>query len=182
MRIFNRLLTLLLALALIVAGLWALAISIANAFSIGWRPGWLHVFDQSLHQGLQTLFTLQLGDRRLVAAEAVLVVVGLVLLLLELRPWPPLIVFLDEDETARWWLHRATFERVLRSLVVGETTATGARARLRGRRTWRLRVDANASPQLRPEIEQLARSSLERWGRADDSTIQVRIRRARRVA
>jgi hypothetical protein len=71
---------------------------------------------------------------------------------------------------------------VLRSLVVGETTATGARARLRGRRTWRLRVDANASPQLRAEIEQLARSSLERWGRAEDSTIQVRIRRARRVA
>ncbi len=46
------------------------------------------------------------------------------------------------------WLHRATFEGVLRSLVVKETTATGARARLRGQRRWRLRVDANASPQL----------------------------------
>jgi hypothetical protein len=181
-RILNRLLALLLALALIVAGLWALAISIAHALSIRWRPDWLHFFDQSLHQGLQTLSTLQFGDGRLVAAAAGLVVVGLVLLLLELRPWPPPIIFLDEDEMARWWLHRDTFERVLRSFVMKETTATGARARLRGSRSWRLRIDANALPQLRSEIEQLARSSLVRLGRADDSTIQVRIRRARRVA
>jgi hypothetical protein len=182
MRVFNRLLTLLLALALIAAGLWALAISLAHALSIGWRPGWLHFFDQSLHQGLQILSSLQLADWRVLAAAAGLVILGLVLLLLELRPWSPLIVFLDENETARWWLHRATFEGVLRSLVVKETTATGARARLRGQRRWRLRVDANASPQLRAEIEQLVHSSLERLGRAGDSSIRVRIHRARRVA
>jgi hypothetical protein len=182
MRVFNRLLALLLALLLIVAGLWALPVSIAHALSIGWRPGWLHFFDQSLHQGLQTLATLQLADWRVLAAASGLVILGLLLLLLELRPWPPQIVFLDEDETARWWLHRATFEAVLRSLVVRETTATGARARLRGQRRWRLRVDANASPQLRAEIEQLVRSSLERLGRAGDSTVRVRIARARRVA
>jgi hypothetical protein len=181
-RVFNRLLALLLALLLIGAGLWALAISLAHALSIGWRPGWLHFFDQSLHQGLQILSTLQLADGRVLAAAAGLGILGLLLLLLELRPWPPQIVFLEEDETARWWLHRATVEGVLRSLVVKETTATGARARLRGRRRWRLRVDANASPQLRGEIEQLGRASLERLGRAGDSAIQVRIHRARRVA
>ncbi|MBJ7603815.1 MAG: hypothetical protein JF888_11570, partial [Candidatus Dormibacteraeota bacterium] len=116
MRVFNRLLALLLALLLITAGLWALAISLARALSIGWRPDWLHFFDQSLHQGLRTLSTLQLGDGRVLAVAAGLAILGLLLLLLELRPWPPLIVFLDEDETARWWLHRATFEGVLRSL------------------------------------------------------------------
>lgn len=182
MRVFNRLLALLLALLLIGVGLWALAISFAHALNIGWRPGWLHFFDQSLHQGLQNISSLQLADGRLLAAAVGLVVLGLLLLLLELRPWPPLIVFLDEDETARWWLHRATFEGVLRSLVVKETTATGARARLRGQRRWRLSVDANASPQLRAEIEQLVRASLERLGRAGDSTIRVRIGRPRRVA
>jgi hypothetical protein len=182
LRVFNRLLALLLALLLIGTGLWALAISLAHALSLGWRPGWLHVFDQSLHQALRTLSSLQLADGRVLAAAAGLAILGLLLLLLELRPWPPLIVFLDEDETARWWLHRATFEGVLRSLVVKETTATGARAQLRGQRRWRLRVDANASPQLRAEIEQLVRASLERLGRAGDSTIRVRIGRARRVA
>jgi hypothetical protein len=182
LRVFNRLLALLLALLLIAGGLWALAISLAHALSIGWRPGWLHFFDQSLHQDLQTLSTLQLANGRVLAAAAGLAILGLLLLLLELRPWPPLIVFLDEDETARWWLHRATFEGVLRSLVVKETTATGARARLRGQRRWRLNVDANASPQLRAEIEQLVRASLERLGRAGDSTIRVRIGRARRDA
>jgi hypothetical protein len=181
-RIFNRLLALLLALGLIVGGVWALAISIAHALNIGSRPSWLHLFDQSLHQSLQTLATLQLDDLRVLAAAAGLVVLGLLFLLLELRPWPPLIVFLDEDDTARWWLHRATFERVLRSLVVNETSATGARARLRGRRRWRLSIAANASPQLHTEIEQLVRSSLERLGRTEDSSIRVRIHRARRGA
>jgi hypothetical protein len=186
LRVFNRLLALLLALLLIAGGLWALAITLARALSIGWRPGWLHFFDQSLHQDLQTLSTLQLANGRVLAAAAGLAILGLLLLLLELRPWPPLIVFLDEDETARWWLHRAAFEGMLRSLVVKETTATGARAQLRaqlrGQRRWRLRVDANASPQLRAEIEQLVRASLERLGRAGDSTIRVRIGRARRDA
>jgi hypothetical protein len=181
-RVFNRLLAPLLALLLIAAGLWALAISLAQALSIGWRPGWLHFFDQSLHQGLQSLSSLQLANGRVLAAAAGLGILGLLLLLLELRPWPPPIVFVDEDETARWWLHRATLEGVLRSLVVKETTATWARAQLRGQRRWRLRVDANASPELRTEIEQLVRASLERLGRAGDSTIRVRIARARRGA
>ncbi|PZR85739.1 MAG: hypothetical protein DLM67_25245 [Candidatus Nephthysia bennettiae] len=182
MRVFNRLLVLLLALVLIVAGLWALWISLVHALSIGWRPGWLHTADQGLKQGLQAFASFQLGDWRVLVAAAGLVVVALALLMLELKPRPPLVVFLDQDETARWWLHRATFERVLRASVVNQTSATGARARLRGRRNWQLRVDANASPELRTEIEQLVRSSLERLGRADDSSIRVRIHRARRVA
>lgn len=182
MRVFNRLLALLVALVLIGAGLWALAISIGHALNIGWRPGWLHFFDQSLHQGLQTVATFPLADWRVLAAAAGLVVLGLLLLLLELRPWPPLIVFLAEDDTAKWWLHRATFEGALRSLVAKETAASGVRARLRGRRSWRLRVDATASPQVREEIEQLVRSSVERLGRAGDSAIRVRIHRAPPVA
>lgn len=182
MRVFNRLLALILALLLIAAGLWALAFSIVHALGIAWRPGWLHVFDQSLHQGLQTLSTLQLGDWRILAGAAGLAVLGLAILLLELRPWPPLVVFLEEDETAKWWLHRASFERVLRSLVVKETSTTRARARLRGRRRLRLRVDANASPQLRPAINEIARSSLERLGKAEKSKVTVRIRRAERAA
>jgi hypothetical protein len=109
-------------------------------------------------------------------------VLGILLLLLELRPWPPLVVFLDEDDVARWWLHRAAFERVIRSAVSSETTSSGVRARLRGRRRWRLRVEATASPRVRPEIEHVVRSNLARLGHADDSNVRVRIRRRGRVA
>jgi hypothetical protein len=176
------LLALLLALALIVAGLWALGIGAAHALGIGSRPDWLHAFDQALQQGLRTLSTLQLEDSRALAAASGLAVLGLLLLLFELRPWPPLIVFLDEDDTARWWLHRAAFERVISSAVSNETTSSGVRARLRGRRRWRLRVDATASPRVRPEIEHVVRSNLARLGHADDSSLRVRIRRPGRFA
>ncbi|MGI8563597.1 MAG: hypothetical protein ACR2MZ_08605 [Candidatus Dormibacter sp.] len=179
MRVFNRLVMVVLALLLVVAGLWALAISIVHALGIGWRPDWLRYFDQSLHQALKTLSTLQLADWRVLASAAALIVLGLLLLLLELRPWPPLIVFLDEDDTASWWLHRAAFEGMLGSLLIKETTAVGVRARLRGRRSWRLRVDAAGSPRMRGEVEQLVHSSLERLGRADDSAIRVSIHEAR---
>ncbi len=182
MRVFNRLLSLLLALAMIAAGLWALWISIARALAIGLRPGWMHFVDQNVKQGLQTLPSLQFTDGRVLLTAVALALIGLVLLVLESKPRPPLVVLLDEDDTGRWWLHRATFERALRSSVMGETSATDARARLRGRRSWRLKVDAHASPQLRGDIDELARASLERLGHAGNSSIRVRIRRARRVA
>jgi hypothetical protein len=181
-RVLNRLLALLLALALIVAGLWGLVISVAHALGIGSRPDWLHTFDQALQQGLRTVSTLQLEDSRALAAASGLAVLGILLLLLELRPWPPLVVFLDEDDVARWWLDRAAFERVMRSAVSSETTSSGVRARLRGRRRWRLRVEATASPRVRPEIEHVVRSNLARLGHADDSYVRVRIRRRGRVA
>src|SRR2546423_1587337 len=182
MRVLNRLLALLLALALIAAGLWALVIGVAHALGIGSRPDWLHAFDQTLQQGMRTLSTLELEDWRALAAASGRAVLGIVLLLLELRPWPPLIVFLDEDDTARWWLHRAAFERVMSSAVSDETTSSGVRARLRGPRRGRLRVAATASPRVRPEIEHVVRSNLARLGHADDSSVRVRIRRSGRLA
>ncbi|MDQ6772229.1 MAG: hypothetical protein M3024_04455 [Candidatus Dormibacteraeota bacterium] len=181
MRVFNRLLSLLVALALVAAGLWLLGLSIAHALAINYRPGWMHVVDQSLKQALHTLAGVQLADWRVLAAAAGLAVIGLVLLMLELKPRPPLVLLLDEDDIATWWLHRATFEQALGSSVVTETPATGARAWLRGRRRWRLKIDAYAPPEQRGAIVELVRSCLERLERAD-STIQVRTRGAGRAA
>lgn len=163
-------------------GLWALAISVTRALPLGSLPGWFESANQSLQKGLTDLSTIQFGDPSALGVGFGLAVFGLVLLMLELRPWPPTVLFLEEDETGKWWLHRASFERGLRSAVVRETSATDARARLRGRRRWKLSVDADASPETRPDIEQLARSSLERLGHAAGSSVRVRIHRARRVA
>ena len=81
-----------------------------------------------------------------------------------------------------WWASPETVERYVCAAVLRGSNATGARARLRadGRRgdglRWRLRLDADGSPDLRSEVERLARRALSRIGAPAETSLRIRVR------
>jgi hypothetical protein len=81
-----------------------------------------------------------------------------------------------------WWASPETVERYLCAAVLRGSSATGARARLRaaGLR-WRVRLDADGSPDLRSEVERLARRALARLGAPTGTSLRVRVRPRRRA-
>lgn len=81
-----------------------------------------------------------------------------------------------------WWASKDTVEGYVRAAVLRGSNATGARVRLRAdRRRWRVRVDADGSPDLRSDVERLARRALARIGEPVGTTLRVRVRQPRRT-
>lgn len=81
-----------------------------------------------------------------------------------------------------WWASRGTVEGYVRAAVLRGSNATDARVRLRAdRRRWRVRVDAEGSPDLRSDVERLARRALARIGEPVGTTLRVRVSQPRRA-
>jgi hypothetical protein len=174
MRAFNRVLSLLLGLALLAGGL-LVAAEVAAAL---------------LDRGALVIPTRRWADelRETTFADAqvvfgVIAAVGLVLFVAEVRRWPKRRISLAGDQQRSWWVLRRSLEQQLGRAVTTGTAATGARARVRSRRRrLRVRVDADAARTAKPAVEQSAASMLEQLVGPDRSQIRVRIRHLERVA
>jgi hypothetical protein len=174
MRAFNRVLSLLLGLALLAGGL-LVAAEVAAALL---DRGELVI---PARRWAEELRATTFADARVVFG--VVAAVGLVLLVAEARRWPKQRVPLADDQQRSWWLLRRSLEQHLGRAVTTGTGATGARARVRPqRRRLRVRLDADVAPTARPAVEQRAAQVLDQLIGPDRSRIRVRIRRRERVA
>ena len=154
MRLVNRVASLLLALVLLAGGLLVVAEVIVIALD---RPSL--VVDRAGWYG--TLTTTRLGQPEIRAAAVGVAVLGLLILIGQLRRWTP-----DRLPTGLadgWHLQRRSVERRLATAadtVPGVTTAT---ARLRRRGTvWRAQIRAIGDASARPAVETAVRRELDR--------------------
>ena len=174
MRAFNRVLSLLLGLALLAGGL-LVATEVAAALL---DRGELVI---PTRRWADELRATTFADARVVFG--VIAAVGLVLFIAETRPWPKRRIPLADDQQRSWWVLRRSLEQQLGRAVTTGTAATGARARVRSRRRrLRVRVDADVARTAKPAVEQSAASMLEQLVGPDRSQIRVRIRHLERVA
>jgi hypothetical protein len=181
----NRLLSLVLSIVLIVLGLWAVATSIVVAG--GWR--WPSELGEPLTALLRRLSAdltgTTLASASTIALCSVLIALGLILLFLEVRPWPPARIALahDEDEKVAWWVDRASLERLLSRLLTTRTDATQADTHVREQSAvWRITVEATSPEEARGDLEETVRMALTRLERqASMYALRLKIRRPGRV-
>jgi hypothetical protein len=176
MRVLNRLAAAVLGLALLAFGL--LVAVEAILFGAG-RPAWL----LPLNRWYAGLTTTTYADPLVRDVAIVLAVVGLLILLLQLRPWPPDQLVVGGDGVARWRVRRRSVERQVAREVDRLTSVVGATASVRGRPDlWRVRVHALARPEQRDEVRQAARAALDRLAAPAEVGLRVDLRPPRRVA
>jgi hypothetical protein len=169
MRALNRLLSLLLAMALISGGL--LVAAEAAAALVG-QPPLLVPAAQWAADLRGRSFANQ--DMQLVLSGVA--VVGLMLFVAEVWPWPKRLVALGQDEHGFWWLHRRSAEKQVRRIINRATIATKTRVRLQPRQAaWNLQIDATAASEARGDIEQRARALLAQLGGPQTTSVTVRI-------
>ena len=123
MRAFNRVLSLLLGLALIACGL-LVVVEVITAF-VRDTP-WPIRVDQWAATLRQQTFADTIPRIVFLATAAV----GLVLLVAEARPWPKRTLTLTSDGQRSWGLHRRSAERQIARAVRSGTSATAAKVRL----------------------------------------------------
>jgi hypothetical protein len=174
MRAFNRVLSLLLGLALLAGGLLVAAEVTAALLDRG-------ELVIPARRWVEELRATTFADAQIVFG--VVAAVGLVLFVAEARRWPKRRIPLADDQQRSWWLLRRSLEQYLGRAVTTGTGATGAKARVRPRRRrLRVRLDADVTPTAKPAVEQRAAMVLEELVGPDRSQIRVRIRRMERVA
>jgi hypothetical protein len=174
MRAFNRVLSLLLGLALLVGGLLVAAEVVAALLDRGElvipARRWAEELRATTFADAQVVF-------------GVVAAVGLVLFVAEARRWPKRRIGLADDRQRSWWVLRRSLEQQLGRAVMTGTAATGARARVRSRRRrLRVHVDADVARTAKPAVEQRAAQMLDQLVGPGRSQIRVRIRRLERVA
>jgi Family of unknown function (DUF6286) len=129
------------------------------------------------------LTTTPLSDRRVLVTSVVVGVLGLLVLVAQLRPWPPRRVLIGEPDGTEWWVFRRSVERSIEAAANAVTGVAGARAAVRGpERRWRLRMSAQASPERLDAIQRAIRAELQRLSAPEDVPVGVRLRAPRRVA
>lgn len=177
MRAVNRVLSLLLGLVLLAGGLLVVVEAVLAAAD---QSSWLIPADS----WYQFLTENTLGDTVVLIAALAVGLLGLILLVAELRPWPPARLPLHlETADGRWWVTRRAAERRLAAAAENVSGVGGARARLRTRRgRWRVGVRAQAREDSQQEVERAVEEILERLGSPPDSSVQVRLVRPRRVS
>lgn len=178
MRAGNRLLAVLVGVALMAAGLLAIIevvlAALGQPFVLVPGTSWLRV-----------LRTTSWSDRTPMIVLGITTAVGAVLVGVELRRWPPrrVAVSLDEDPE-QWWITRRSLERHLARRVQRTVAADRATCRIRrARRHWRLRVALKAAPSITADDARAPiRARLDELHVPGDANIRVRISAARRVA
>jgi hypothetical protein len=172
----NRLLSLLLGLALVGGGLLVAAEAMATALGAG-------PFGLPVSHWATLLEHRRLQDAWAVAGFAVATAVGAVLLLVEVWPWRPLRVEIGADGPTSWWLSRRSVEMELRRALSAATPAAHLMASLRPhRRRWEVRIRAAAPTVARQAIADAAQADLARLGAPENSHVRVRLRRPRHDA
>ena len=175
MRAFNRMLTLLFGVTLMVLGV--LALVEIGAFALGLRPVLAPVEDW-----LGTLRERTFSDRVPLLVFTGLAVLGLALLIAEARPWPKRRAQLATDDMGVWWVLRRSAEGAISRAILQSTPAVAARVKLAPKaRRWLLRVQSEAPAGEQEAIERQASSALERLGAPSGSQVKVSVQRLRRT-
>lgn len=177
MRAVNQVLSLLLGIILLVGGL---LLAVEAVLAAAGQDSWLLPADEWYRFFTETT----LGDQVVLLVALAAALLGLILLIAELRPWRPtrLPVHLETAD-GRWWITRRAAERRLTGAAETVSGVSGARARLRTRRDrWKGGVRVEAREDAQQDVEQEVRRTLERLGSPADSDVQVRLVTPRRVS
>ncbi len=193
MRVTNRLLGILVGLALAAAGGFMAFETILAAAGQPFLviPG---------RQWLTVLRHTKWSAATVIVVMAVIAAVGVVLLIAEARRWrrwrAPIAAargtaaIAAANGTTTWWVTRRSVEAHLARQLRASTDALRPRFRLNPRdRQWRIRVlagmpvlaDQDARAAMAGQIEEIATQVLARLGAPGSSRIKVRLRRQRRA-
>lgn len=177
MRTLNQVVSLLLGIILLAGGL---LLAVEAVLAVAGQGSWLVPADNWYRFLTETT----LGDQVVLIVALGLAVFGLVLLIAELRPWPPTRLPVHfETADGRWWVTRRAAERRLASAAEEVGGVSGARAKVRTRRgRWKVGVRAEAREDAQQAAEQAVRETLERLGSPPESSARVRLVRPRRVS
>ena len=126
MRTTNRILSAVLGLVLIVVGL-TVAIEMA-LIAAGRNPVVL-----PLDRWYAWMTTTTLDDSRVLATAIVVGLIGVVLLILGFRPWPPDRLLAGEPQDKTWWVSRRSVERRTATAAATAAGVHQAHADVRGR-------------------------------------------------
>ncbi|GIG67638.1 DUF6286 domain-containing protein [Phytomonospora endophytica] len=170
MRVANRLVALLLALALLVGGLLVTAEGVMVAAG---RPPILI----PLRSWYDTLTTVTFADRVVLAIAIGVAVLGLLVIFAQLRPWRP--ERLPVEGAEGWYVRRRSAELGLAGAVDRVPGVSRSHARLG--KGWRLDMRATAAPEAKAEVEEAVRGELARMS-APSGPVRVRLTRPKRVA
>lgn len=180
MTVINRLLSLLLGLLLLALGLAAIVWVIATEVGAQRLPGQLPNVHQQVLSAVAFGASQSLSSGLGLVVCIVLVVVGILLLFLELKPWAPRRLEMGERGFLRWRIDRRSFEQALNWLLRSRTAAR--RISIRLHRRWRLTVAAEGDSQTRQEVEAELQSLLQRLGSDGLARVRFKFKRARGVA
>ena len=173
MPIVNRLASVLLGLALLAAGL--LAAVEAVLVGLDRKALWIPRDDWYAR-----LTTTGWRDNSVVFVAVVAGAIGLLILLFQLRPWPPERVAVGGVDG--WYVQRRSAEHRLAAAASSVPGVHEARARVRGRTgKWRAAVKAAGDRDARPAVEQAVRAELERMAAPETVRVGVSLARIRRV-
>ncbi|RQX16986.1 hypothetical protein DDE19_13130 [Micromonospora ureilytica] len=173
MRTANRVASLLLATALLIGGA---AVAVQALLLTVHRPapldttGWFDALNGT-----------RWHDPTVRAVAGGTLLLGLAILVAQLRRWTP--IRLRADERDGWYLHRRCVERRLADAVSAVPGIRRARVRVRRRGgQWRPRVRATGDPAARVEIEFAVHQELHRLTAPRPARIDVRLLPQRRPA
>ncbi|MFF4874503.1 Asp23/Gls24 family envelope stress response protein [Micromonospora sp. NPDC000668] len=167
MRTANRIASLLLAAALLAGGallaVQALLVTLDRPAPLFPRTG-----------GYDALTNTQWRDPTVRAMAGAALLLGLSILIAQLRRWTPVRLRIDERDG--WYLHRRCVERRLADAARAVPGVHRARVRVRRRGDqWRPRVRASGDPATRAEVEFAVHQELHRLAAQRTGRIEVRL-------
>ena len=170
MRTTNRILSALLGLVLIVVGL-VVAIEMA-LIAAGRAPAVV-----PLDRWYRWLRSIALDNTWFLATAIGVAILGIILLVAELRPWPPQRVQTNAAAGQPMWIARRSVER--RAEVAATTAGVGhPKSAVRGKPgRWRINVRGAAWPERRDDVASAVRAELDRLYAPSDVALNVSLRR-----
>jgi len=169
MQTTNRILSALLGLALVIVGLGVVFAMAVVAW--GGKPA------LPLDRWYDGLRAVPLTDRGFLAIAALAALLGLVLVILELRPRPPSRLRTDAPTGTRLWIFRRSVERRVDS-AAGAVGVAQPHATVRGRPgRWRLRLRGVAGPDQGETVLTAVRAELDRLHAPPDVAVSLALRR-----
>ncbi|GAA4212882.1 hypothetical protein [Actinocatenispora rupis] len=179
MRVVNRLAALLLGLVLLAGGLLALVEGVLAA--AGRRP-----WPVDFARWYGPLTRTPLSSSVVLGVSIGIGVLGILVLLLELRPWAPVRLGIrraDDPRPLTWWVLRRSVERQVSAACDGVPGLSETHTRLRGRdQRWRLVVRPRGRNDARPDVDRTVAAVLDRVAAPGAVRVRVALRRPKRVA
>jgi len=166
-RLFNRIVALVLGLALAAAGVVVIIEAVSTWTSSGFLvvPGtsWLKSFE-----------TTPWSAPIVIAISSGVAVVGILLLVFEVRPERKRVVPYQTDTAGEWQLMRRSTETHLQRRLTAQVPTSPIKARLKPGRKWSLAVKARSAASTRSVLETAGKSELHALHAPENSQVQVK--------